>query len=291
MAVGSSSNAKQSLAGRRDLGFRGEAVAKSAGSLVGSTTLAVPLPFRWYSLAALLLIAMTIGFLALGSYTTTEVSQSVILTEAGLSNVKGSDNGVIAKLHVREGDRVQAGAPLADIRLESEDDGLVDDPGLVDPAEDEPRPDSGISVVKSPTTGVVYQLPLSVGNAYMTFQDVAMIATEGDLAVAAQVSATAQSRLKIGDRIAMTLDAYKGSPRGRLMGRVSSVALSPTEVYSRQTGITARTYKVSITLDTNTSEHVQGALLGKTVSIKIPVQKRKMYQWLFDPLKTLFGDG
>jgi biotin carboxyl carrier protein len=291
MAVVFSSNAKQGLAGRRDLGFRAEAVAKSAGSLVGSTTLAVPLPFRWYSLAALSLIAMTIGFLALGSYTTTEVSQSVILTEGGLSSVKGSGNGVIAKLHVREGDRVQAGTPLADLRLESEEDGAVDDPGLVDPAVGEPGSESGISVVKSPTTGVVYQLPLSVGNAYMTFQDVAMIATEGDLAVTAQVSATAQSRLKIGDRIAMTLDAHKGSPRGRLMGRVSSVALSPTEVYSRQTGITARTYKVNITLDTNTSEHAQGALLGKTVSIKIPVQKRKMYQWLFDPLKTLFGDG
>jgi hypothetical protein len=288
------SNGKSGAGARRDLGFRAEAVAKGSEHLVGRTTLAVPLPFFWYSIAALSLIALVIAFLAFGSYTKTEVSESVIMTQTGLTRVKGGFEGVIAELHVREGDRVRAGAPLVGLRVERqapEEDGidaLGDPPSAWD---DGIKMESKVIVVKSPAAGVVYQLPMNVGNAYSEFYDVAVIATDGALSVTTQVSAAAKSRLKIGDRVAMTLDAYKGSPRARIVGRVASVALSPTEMYVRETRATLRTYKAVIQLDPAQPGHANGTLLGKTVSVKIPVQKRKMYQWLFDPLKSLFGDG
>jgi hypothetical protein len=276
----------------RDLGFRADVVAKGAEHLVGRTTLAVPLPFAWYSMAAMSLVAMVVAFLALGSYTKTEVSESVILTEAGLAKVKGASDGVIAELHVREGERVNAGSPLVGLRVEREASAGNDgDPGVLDSSADGIKLESKVVVVKSPTDGVVYQLPIGVGSSYSQYFDIAVIATKGDLSVATQVSAAAQSRLKIGDQVAMTLDAYKGGPRARIMGRVASIALSPTEVYARETRTMLRTYKVLIKLDASQPGHSRGALLGKTVSIKIPVQKRKMYQWLLDPMKTLFGNG
>jgi HlyD family secretion protein len=184
---------------------------------------------------------------------------------------------------------VQAGAPLVGLRVEREKED--EDAAQGDPGSEEPKMESRVIIVKSPTAGVVYQLPMTVGSTYSQYLDIAVIAAEGDLSVTTQVSAAAQSRLKVGDRVGMTLDAYKGSPRAKVTGRVASVALSPTEVYARETRTTLRTYKVVIKLNPAASGHARATLLGKTVSIKIPVQKRMMYQWLLDPMKTLFGDG
>ncbi len=213
------------------------------------------------------------------------------MTDTGLVRIKGKSEGTIAELYVREGDRVLAGTPLVGLRIEreaSDQNGTKDDMAY-DESDDEPRVESKIVDIKSPVDGVVYQLPMSTGSAYSPYYDAAAVATAGNLSVTTQVSAVAQSRLRVGDKITLVLDAFKGRPDATISGRITSIALSPTEIYVREVRTFLRTYKVEIKIDLGSTSHSQKALLGKTVTIKIPVQKRKMYQWLFDPLRTLFG--
>jgi multidrug resistance efflux pump len=277
--------------GHPSLGFRMEAMHRHSSHAQGKTTLAVPIPFAWYSAAALSLIAMIVAFLAFGSYTTTEIKDAVIVTDAGLVRIKGRREGTIAKLYVREGDRVRAEAPLIGLRIEGQNFDQADSSEGTVSAEPEntPKLESKIVDIKSPVDGVVYQLPMSVGSAYNPYLDAAVVAPAGNLSVTTQVSAAAQSRLRVGDKITLVLDAFKGRPNANISGHITSIALSPTEIYVREARTFLRTYRVDIKIDLGSTSHSRQALLGKTVTIKIPVQKRKMYQWLFDPLKALFG--
>jgi hypothetical protein len=43
-------------------------------------------------------------------------------------------------------------------------------------------------------------------------------------------------------------------------------------------------------IDTSDSNIPSDELLGKTVQVKFLLEKRKLYEWLIDPLKTLFGN-
>lgn len=268
-----------------------EAMHRHSNHAQGKTTLAVPLPFAWYSAAALSLIALIVAFLVFGSYTTTEIKDAVIVTDAGLVRVKGKSEGTIVKLYVREGDRVRAEAPLVGLRIERQRDDQADafEAVVSDESENTPKLESKIVDIKSPVDGVVYQLPMSVGSTYSPYFDAAVVAAAGNLSVTTQVSAMAQSRLRVGDKITLVLDAFKGRKNANISGRITSIALAPTEIYVREMRTFLRTYKVEIKIDLGSTSHSRQALLGKTVAIKIPVQKRKMYQWLFDPLRALFG--
>jgi multidrug resistance efflux pump len=300
----------------------------------GDSSLAVPLPFAWYSTAALSLAAMIIAFLAFGSYTTTEVTEAVIQTQAGVLDVRGEGEGIIAKLHVREGERVRKGQPLVDLhRIEKEEvsseessaikeadadsesqqsndqstpptsneDRIIDqdEVALDVPQEDSvDKPSSGkaeskrsdINTTKSPMDAIVYQLPLDVGNNYNPYSTVVKLAGDGDLIVTTRVFAETHGLLSVGDRIELRLKAFKGTPDARMLGQVASIAMTPSEDYNRLTRATIMKYKVVIAIDLASTKYPADALLGREVEIRVPVRKRKIYQWLFDPLKTLFGN-
>jgi len=276
---------------RRNIGFRTEVVGRNAGHALGATTLAVPLPFLWCSAIAVALIALIVSFLMFGSYTKTELSESVITTQRGVAQVRGQADGVVAEVYVNEGDRVRAGEPLVVLRVEQQvfDAGVQDtEPGVA--AAGVPTTESKIIPIKSPTDGMVYQLPFSAGATYSQYQPVAVISAGDSLSVTTQVSALAQSSLRVGDAVPMTLNAYKGAPKSKITGRVASIALSPTDSYTRDTRVVTRTYKVEIAIDSVTQSDRGRELLGKTVSVRLPLRKRQLYQWILDPLKALFGD-
>lgn len=331
-----SANDAQGGAQDRKLEFRSESMRQHANRAFGDTSLAVPLPFAWYSTAALSLAGMIIAFMAFGSYTTTEVTEAVIQTQSGVLDVRGEGEGIIAKLRVREGERVRKGQPLADLRriekeeISSEESATsvdkdadvdadaekgndesmtatLDEGRSADRSEATPDPPQEDSVerrssgkaeskqndvvtIRSPMDAIVYQIPLDVGNNYNPYSNVVKLAADGDLIVTTRVFAETHGLLKVGDRIELRLKAFKGTPDARILGKVSSTAMTPSEDWNPQTRTTLMKYKVVIAIDLASTKYPADALLGKQVEIRVPVRKRKMYQWLFDPLKTLFGN-
>jgi multidrug resistance efflux pump len=329
-----SANDVQTGAPDRKLEFRSESMQRHSNRAFGDTSLAIPLPFAWYSTAALSLAAMIIAFMAFGSYTTTEVTEAVIQTQSGVLDVRGEGEGIIAKLHVREGERVRKGQPLADLRriekeeISSEESATSDDTDadaeteqgndesrpatpdedrIADRSEvtpDPPQEDSvgrrssgkaeskpnDVITIKSPMDAIVYQLPLDVGNNYNPYSNVVKLAADGDLIVTTRVFAETHGLLRVGDRIELRLKAFKGTPDARILGQVSSTAMTPSEDWNPQTRTTLMKYRVVIAIDLASTKYPADALLGRQVEIRVPVRKRRVYQWLFDPLKTLFGN-
>lgn len=274
----------------KHLAFRTEAMRTYSHSGPGMMTLAVPLPFAWYSGAAVCMSGMLVAFLSFGTYTTTEKAEAVIVTEAGLFPIAEDVEGTVEKIYVREGEAVRAGSPLVGLRVEdgseSEDDGDIPERG--DETNEVQPVKTRIEDIESPVEGVVFQLPLRPGNTYKSYMNVAVIARSGKPVVTAFVSAKAKSALDVGDNVILVL---QGEDRGKakLPGRVTSVAMSPSEQYIRETRMTFRTYRVDIAVDTAALPKHDAMLLGKTVEIRLPLQKRRIYQWLFDPMRTLFG--
>ncbi len=324
----------QSGAPDNKLEFRPESMQRHSSRAFGGTSLAVPLPFAWYSTAALSLAAMIIAFLAIGSYTTTEVTEAVIQTQAGVLDVRGEGEGIVVKLHVREGERVRKGQPLVDLRIIDKEEFSTSKSSAADEAdaksegqqnndessrptqnEDEvaerseaaserPQADtvdkkssektesgpSDVNTVKSPMDAIVYQIPLDVGNNYNPYSNVVKLAGDGDLVVTTRVSAETHGLLRHGDRIELRLKAFKGTPDARILGKVTSIAMTPSEDWNPQTRTTLMKYKVVTAIDLASTKYPADALLGRQVEIRVPVRKRRIYQWLFDPLKTLFGN-
>jgi hypothetical protein len=48
-------------------------------------------------------------------------------------------------------------------------------------------------------------------------------------------------------------------------------------------------YKLRIKVDLTSSTFKREELLGKVVEIKLPLEKRKIYQLFFDPMKNIFS--
>jgi HlyD family secretion protein len=274
----------------KDLRFRQESMRNPSRSGPGEMTLAVPLPFAWYSAAAACLTGMIVAFLWLGTYTSTEKAEAVIVTEGGLVPITKDVEGTVEKIHVQEGDVVRVGTPLVDLRvagysvLDSDPDRIL----RSGESDDVPGVDTKVEVVKSPVDGIVYQLPLRVGNSYKNHMALAVIARSGKPSVSALVSAKAKSALEVGDKVALALQGEEHA-KAKLSGHVTSVAMSPNEQFVRETRTTFRAYRVDIAIDTRTSSKHDETLIGKTVEIRLPLQKRRIYQWLFDPLRALFG--
>jgi HlyD family secretion protein/Biotin-requiring enzyme len=281
-------SASRDAVGAKDLVFRAEAMQTHSNTGPGAMTLAVPLPFAWYSAAAACLTCMIIAFLSFGTYTKTEKAEAVIVTAGGLFPITADAEGTVEKVYVREGDTVRTGTPLMALRIEEDfaEDGDISDSR--DGANEAPAIDTRIEVVESRADGVVYQLPLRVGYRVTGNTNVAVIARSGKPTVTVLVSAKAKSAVKVNDKVLLVLQG-EDPGKATLSGRVQSVALSPNEQYMRETRMTFRAYRVDITVDADARSKRGEILLGRTVEIRLPLQKRRIYQWLFDPLRKLFG--
>jgi hypothetical protein len=275
----------------KDLNFRAEALRTRSVSGPGSTTLAVPLPFAWYSFAALCLICMIVALLVFGTYTTTEKAEAVVMTDGGLSFIDMESSGIVERHYVQEGDPVQVGTPLLAVSVEDYGDSDLADGGEPDStlagSSDGAARGGKLKVVKSNFEGIVYQLPLRPGSEYKSYMNLAVIARSGNPSVTVLASAKARSSLKAGDMLNLVLQGERGTD-ARVHGRVTQVAMSPVEQYSRETRMTYRTYRVDIQIGSEAGSRKSRGLIGKTVEVRMPMQKRRLYQWFFDPLKRIF---
>lgn len=263
--------------------FRDEALIQRSNQWLGKTTLAVPLSFAVYSAVALSLAALIVSFLVLGSYAQTETVSAVITPEGGVAKVLATESGEITEVFVREGDQVSAGAPLFRIRK------LQEKPAA-DAAAVAAKSTDLFEVIKAPASGRVYALANQTGDVIHSYstEPIATIAADAVLVVDTAVSAAVQARVRTGTAVQVELDAFKGRPRGRLSAQVIAVAAEPAEAFDFKTGGSTRSYKVVLRIDTAALSFPRDELLGKTVQVKFLLEKRRLYQWLLDPLQTLF---
>lgn len=100
--------------------FRQEVLDSRADRLHGDVIIAVPVSWQVIGYSLLVTLAAVLVFLFTASYARVAVAPGVITLNKGVAPIVPSRPGVVAALTVRDGQRVQAGAPLA--RIRSDDD-------------------------------------------------------------------------------------------------------------------------------------------------------------------------
>lgn len=270
--------------------FRNEVLAERSNQWLGKVTLARPLSFAIYSTAASGLTALIVAFLAFGSYAKTESVGAVIEPENSPVKVSCPVAGTVTKVFAHEGDRVSRGAPL--FRLQVAMDQAAPDGKAGRSSAITAISAASFETVKAPVTGRIYDFSAKAGGTVSAYdpESIATIAAEGALIIEAKVIPAVQAAVNRGESVQVEVDAFKGRPKAKLKAMVVSVAAKPTEDFDLMSGGTKRSYKVVMRVDTSDLKIPSDELLGKTVQVKFVLEKRKLYEWLVDPLKDLFGN-
>ena len=107
-----------------ELLFRPEVIQAGRQRLTGAVVAAVPPSSRVYTgLIVLVLLAGTV-FLALGEYAPSARARGLIAYDEGIARVYPAAAAEIRQIHVRPGERVEAGAPLVTLAVAQGRDGL-----------------------------------------------------------------------------------------------------------------------------------------------------------------------
>lgn len=100
--------------------FRSQAIAQHRDNLTGPSQVAVPI--SWQAIGLLLFAGLTAAliFLSLASYSRVETALGTVTPDKGISTILPTRTGTVVELTVTEGQRVEAGDLLAQIRTEED---------------------------------------------------------------------------------------------------------------------------------------------------------------------------
>ncbi|MBO2581832.1 HlyD family secretion protein [Shewanella algae] len=99
--------------------FRKEALDYSNKRLLGSVSLAQPLSVHFWVFTVFLSVLSIISFLYFSEYARKETVRGYLLPDAGIIKTYPVKGGVVTELHVKEGDNVVYGQPIAVISVQS----------------------------------------------------------------------------------------------------------------------------------------------------------------------------
>jgi membrane fusion protein len=99
--------------------FRAKFIDASSKRLNGVVILATPFSSRLYSACCISVLATSVLFLCLATYTRHESVIGWLVPHGGLIQVDANAGGTLTKILVHEGEAVRAGAPIAQVRLGS----------------------------------------------------------------------------------------------------------------------------------------------------------------------------
>lgn len=106
--------------------FRHEVIEAGRERLSGTVVAATPPRARLYLALVLGVVAILVTILWFGTYTSRATARGVVAFDGGVARVYPNAPGEIREVHVREGARVEAGAPLMTIALAQGANGVGD---------------------------------------------------------------------------------------------------------------------------------------------------------------------
>jgi len=105
--------------------FRMEVIDAGRERLAGTVVAAVPPSSRLYTGLLLGFAAIVVAILIFGTYATSARVRGIVAYDTGIARVYPSNPAEIRQIHVRDGDIVQAGAPLVTLSLAQGMDGVA----------------------------------------------------------------------------------------------------------------------------------------------------------------------
>lgn len=266
--------------------FRAEVLSPKANPWLGKLSLAVPVSFRVYSIAAGVLLALVGALLYFGSYTATETTQALILPRSGVSSLASPVGGTITEVHATEGQAVKRGAVVLSLRSEADDeDGAKGAKGAEET-------DATIEQITAPMDGTLYSMTRTPGERVSLGEALFVIAPDEPLVALAAVSPTVKAQVPTGTRVQLQLTGLKKLAKGKVGGRLEKISVGPLGSVSDERGLASGlNYRAAIEIDMSgaTPALTRKQLLGQTAEVRIPIARRRLYEWLLDPMRILFG--
>lgn len=99
--------------------FRKEAVTHATRRLNGEVVLATPVSFRLIAALAVAVVVGAVLFVATASYARKETVVGWLTPDAGMIRLSARQGGVVEAMHIKEGDAVVVGQPVATLKLSS----------------------------------------------------------------------------------------------------------------------------------------------------------------------------
>ena len=109
--------------------FRREVIDASRDRLAGTVVAAVPPSSRLYTGLLLGLFLVLLLILVFGSYASSAVVRGIVAYDAGIARVYSAAPAEVRQIHVRNGQPVEAGAPLVTLSIAQGVDGVVNQLG------------------------------------------------------------------------------------------------------------------------------------------------------------------
>ena len=103
--------------------FRQEAIDAQREKLLGELSTARPVPLWVFTVLAVSFAAVLVVFAFVGEYTRRERVEGFLVGDAGAARILSPDPGTVTQLLVKEGDEVDAGSPIARLKIEHSQSG------------------------------------------------------------------------------------------------------------------------------------------------------------------------
>src|ERR1700739_225471 len=98
--------------------FRQEAIDAQREKLLGELATARPVPLWIFTLLAAAFASVFVVFAFAGEYTRRERVEGFVAGDAGAARILSPEAGTVTRILVKEGDEVDAGSPIAHLKLE-----------------------------------------------------------------------------------------------------------------------------------------------------------------------------
>lgn len=150
--------------------------------------------------------------------------------------------------------------------------------------------------ISSPMDGVITSIRLHTGANTVPYQTMlTIVPDERDIVAEIYVPSSAVGLVREGHEVLLKCDAFPYQKYGFLRGRVLSVSKFPmlaSEIAADfKSGLMDEPkYRITISIDNDEVNLLQAKILkspGMNVRAEIAVERKKIYQWIFDPLMNV----
>ena len=303
--------------------FRPEALDGQRQSWLGGIQLIRPLPLSLLAAFSMAVAALTLGYGFVGEYTRKAHLSGVLVSEPGLIRLMPPQEAAVVYAYAREGQTVQQGDLLfvlevarAAQRGESQGAGLQVPPAG-EPGPAAQAPEAGVLTrqripIRAPQDGVLTAVRATPGQRVSPTSSLASIApAQARLQAELYAPVGAIGLLRAQQAVLLRYEALPHPQFGPYSGRVLQVsrapmagselaALSPPtkEAGAAAAGLTGGPnaaeplYRITVALDPQAVSADGQALplaAGMRLEADVLLERRRLIEWLFEPLRGLVG--
>jgi multidrug resistance efflux pump len=282
--------------------FRPESFRRDSETWLGLASINTPISYRIYGFISVAIVIAIASFSYIFDHSATETSSSIIMPSDGIVDINASYSGIILRTHLKKGQMVSAGDAIAEYKPFEQVEGITSDAEIDTSNNDDsearetPRrgDDPDASEQQNPRSilasidGSIHELNVVDGMLFNNMKAVAKIAGSGDLVVRLPVSASSRGRVQVGDDVSMTLEAYKRQTQATIQGKITEISASPIQKSDPRTGQASYQYMIEVKIVDAENPARRSELLGQPVETVFVLEKKRIYQWIFDPMGDIF---